>query len=110
MQRLSSEKASTASVKQWVFTGMGAWPGILAESIRWWIKSCPIKVPGTAAVQTIQGHDGLGVLAVPASAAAFEALRGRFTLGFRGAAANLPAALPELGKANHGPPFRDIAH
>ncbi len=67
-----------------------------------------MQVPSVTAVETIEGHHGLGIGFVPASAAAFETLGGGFALSLGWAAADLPVATAELRIANHLPPLSHI--
>ena len=59
----------------------GVWPGILAILIQGGINGFPVQVPGVAAVEAIQGHEGVGVGFAPASARAFETLGRGLALG-----------------------------
>src|SRR5215213_4994517 len=110
-ERSVSRSSTAEATTSWLSktTSRGVWPKILAGLIRCGVEICPMQVPSVAVVEAVESHDSFGVGFVPTPAAAFEALRGGFALGLRGAAADLPTMTAELGIANRFLPLGHIA-
>src|SRR5262249_44130601 len=84
-----------------------AWQ-IFRESSRLGQEAVPVVLPGARLLQGLQGHEGLGVVGVPAHPPPLEPLRRRLAHGLRWPAADLPAGGPELRVQDHGFPLRHL--
>jgi len=68
----------------------------MAGLIPLWVEGCPSLGPQAAILEGGQRHHGFGIRGIPASTAAFDAMSSGLALGFRRAAADLPALLAKL--------------
>jgi len=81
------------------------WPGVMAVLTGCGIKGCPIKAPGVAVVEAIEGHQGFCVSFVPLSAAAFQMLGRGSALRLGRPAADLPSATAKQRVTDRFAPF-----